>query len=177
MLETLNNLYIDGENDPNQFLELSNAKNIWNNTSIKQETLEDNWRSSKYIVEFNNQLFNFISSKVPTEYSDIYEKLEQNPIEKKSGYVELSFVNGDSYSEIEEHTLAQIMSSINQALEDGYSLSDITIITRKKKQIEVISEYLISNNISIFSSESLLLKNCTDVQFLINNFKILQKRI
>ena len=67
------------------------------------------------------------------------------------------------------------MSSINQALEDGYSLSDITIITRKKKQIEVISEYLISNNISIFSSESLLLKNCTDVKFLINNFKILQK--
>ena len=121
--------------DPNQFLELSNAKNIWNNTSIKQETLEDNWRSSKYIVEFNNQLFNFISSKVPTEYSDIYERLEQNPIEKKSGYVELSFVNGDSYSEIEEQTLAQIMSSINQALEDGYSLSDITIITRKK-QIE-----------------------------------------
>ena len=161
--------------DPNQFLELSKAKNIWNNTSIKQETLEDNWRSSKYIVEFNNQLFNFISSKVPTEYSDIYERLEQNPIEKKSGYVELSFVNGDSYSEIEEYTLAQIMSSINQALEDGYRLSDITIITRKKKQIEVISEYLISNNISIFSSESLLLKNCTDVQFLINNFKILQK--
>ena len=160
--------------DPNQFLELSKAKNIWNNTSIKQETLEDNWRSSKYIVEFNNQLFNFISSKVPTEYSDIYERLEQNPIEKKSGYVELSFVNGDSYSEIEEYTLAQIMSSINQALEDGYRLSDITIITRKK-QIEVISEYLISNNISIFSSESLLLKNCTDVQFLINNFKILQK--
>ena len=68
--------------DPNQFLELSNAKNIWNNTSIKQETLEDNWRSSKYIVEFNNQLFNFISSKVPTEYSDIYERLEQNPIKK-----------------------------------------------------------------------------------------------
>ena len=161
--------------DLKQFLELSNAKSVWNNTSIKQETLEDNWRSSKYIVEFNNQLFNFISSKVPTEYSEIYERLEQNPIEKDSGYVELSFVSGDSYSAIEESTLAQIMSSINQALDDGYSLSDITIITRKKKQIEIISEYLISNNISIYSSESLLLKNCPDVQFLINNFKILQK--
>ena len=67
------------------------------------------------------------------------------------------------------------MKSINQALSDGYSLSDITIITRKKKQIEIISEYLINNNIAIFSSESLLLKNCNHVQFLINNFKIFQK--
>ena len=160
--------------DTKQFLELCQIDQ-WRNVPVKQKTLDFNWRSSKYIVDFNNQFFQFISSNMPPEYINVYSKVEQDFIEQKSGYVELSFVEGKSYSQIEENTLTQIIQSINQALADGYSLSDITIITRKKKQIEIISEFLINNNISIFSSESLLLKNCIDVQFLINNFKILQK--
>lgn len=160
--------------DTKQFLELCQIDQ-WRNVPVKQKTLDFNWRSSKYVVDFNNQFFHFISSNIPTEYINVYSKVEQKFIDPKSGYVELSFVEGKSYSQIEENTLSQILQSIHQALDDGYNLSDIAIITRKKKQIEIISEYLINNNISIFSSESLLLKNCIDVQFLINNFKILQK--
>ena len=160
--------------ETSQFLGLCKNE-IWNNIPIELKNLEFNWRSSKYIVEFNNNFFTFLSSKIPEHYRDVYSKVEQKFVEKKSGYVELSFVEGKSYSKIEEKTLQEIYKSIQGALIDGYKLSDITIITRKKKQLEIISEYLVENNISIYSSESLLLKNCNHVQFLINNFRIILK--
>ena len=55
-------------------------------------------------------------------------------------------------------------------------LSEICVLTRKKKESVEIANYLTQNNISIISSESLLLKNNEKVIFIINILKMFQNQ-
>ena len=152
---------------PEQFIDLSSKKD--SPLVIKQlvENLPVNYRSSKEIVSFNNTFFKHISKFALSnkEHQTIFENCGQSLYSKHDGFVEISFLD-TSKNDKELHYCQKVLSSIQKALEQGFSLSDICIITRKTKEGIAISEFLSNQNIAIVSSETLMLRNSPDVIFI-----------
>lgn len=153
---------------PEQFIDLCNAKNPFF-VDKTVENLPVNYRSSKEIVKFNNAFFKHISkySLSNTEHQSIFENCYQDSFLEQDGFVEISFLEKSDYDK-DVLYCEKVLKTINKVKENGYSLSDICIITRKTKEGIVIAQYLSEQNISIVSSETLMLQNSPEVTFIIN---------
>jgi ATP-dependent exoDNAse (exonuclease V) beta subunit len=131
------------------------------------KNLPDNYRSHKTIVEFNNSFFNHIAdvSFTNPKHQHIFKNASQNVIIDKTGYVELSFLNAQDEDKNDLQCEA-VLKTIKKAESTGFKRKDICIIVRKKKEGFAIAEFLSDLNIDIISSESLLIKNSPEVQFI-----------
>lgn len=159
-----------------QIINLPTIHNINNNPLLleRQATLErnfniknltNNFRSKAEIVIFNNQFFDFISSRLSENFQPIYKNLNQGFDEKNvGGGVSLMLLENDDY---EENTLLKIQSCIGQNIADGYQLKDIAIITKSNDKASRIASFLIGQGIQVISSESLLLNNSAEVKFVL----------
>nr|WP_321246169.1 UvrD-helicase domain-containing protein [uncultured Psychroserpens sp.] len=150
-----------------QFIELYNENKSPLAVEQVVENLPDNYRSHKTIIEFNNTFFNHIAdiSFTNEQHQHIFKNASQNVIIDKTGYVEISFLD----TEDEDKNLLQceaVLKAIKKAQSNGYKNQDICVIVRKKKEGFAIAEFLSDLNIDIISSESLLLKNSPEVQFI-----------
>ena len=136
--------------------------------------LNDNWRSSKFVVEFNNAFFHAIKNRpdVPEKVLQIYSEHKQKPQKvKDDGLVQLTFSEGKG-EELEESYLRRVLGSIDDCLASKYDLRGITILCRTKKEANKIADYLLEQQIEVISSEALLLQNSAKVDFLINAGKL-----
>ena len=150
--------------------------------------LPTNYRSKKEIIAFNNNFFTSVSSFLN---NDGYKTLfingnRQNPSTNNEGYVQLTFLNAHEEITIDDLYCEKVLQIIKEALEESYEYRDICILTRKRKQGILLSDFLIEQDIPLISSETLLLKrnnkvaflmrllrHCTHPQDLENNFSIL----
>ena len=137
-------------------------------THFSKEKLTDNFRSSVEIVEFNNRFFEWLSKHLDHSLQDIFLDMRQNPDPNKpGGVIHLEMIPKDDPDlTYEEKTITRIEETINQVVEDGYSMSDIAILCRTRKQAGRISRELILRGINVVSSESLLLAFSPDVNFI-----------
>lgn len=81
--------------DVGQFVDLIDGQNNFNLTP-QVVNLPNNYRSSQEVVQFNNGLFASAKNLVDSELvKSIYEreKLEQKPIKKTKGYVNIQFID------------------------------------------------------------------------------------
>ena len=142
--------------------------------NYQQKVLDTNYRSKKHVVDFNNWFFENISKKIHENYRDIYDKQSQGSLEeKKGGHVSLKILHRvDEESYIEE-TKATTLSTIRQVVEDGYSLKDITILCRKRKDANDIANFLVENQLPVISSDSLLISGNPQVKLIISLLKYL----
>lgn len=133
----------------------------------KVKNLPTNYRSSKTVINFNNALFKHLSSFAfsNAEHQAIYQESHQNQCLKHEGYVELSFLDIGDDDKDQLHP-EKVLETINKAITNGFELKDICIITRKTKQGIEIAKYLSGENIAIVSSESLLIQNSPEVNFI-----------
>ncbi|WCO01805.1 UvrD-helicase domain-containing protein [Psychroserpens ponticola] len=133
------------------------------------ENLPSNYRSYKRIVEFNNTFFSHISSFAFSneQHQHIYKNAHQELVFENEGYVELSFLNIDDEDKNELQCDA-VLNRIEKAQQNGFALKDICIIVRRKKEGIAIAEYLSSKHYSIISSETLMLKNSPEVNFIVH---------
>lgn len=165
-----------------QFIELSKDANPFANPDKTVVHLEDNFRSYSQIIDFNNDFFKYISGEFEHEdYKDLYENhSRQNVKDKIGGYVNVSFLPKREKSE-EEDELTQDDLYVLKTLEiilkvkkQGYSYSDIAVVVRHNKDGVAVANYLTENEIPIQSSETLLIANATEVQFLIHALNYLK---
>ncbi len=133
--------------------------------------LENNYRSRKEIVEFNNKFYESLKSNLE-EYDSVYDQHLQKPIKSEGGYVKVEVLDKDQVKE-DELYLTKTFEAINESIEDGFLPGDIAILARTGNQLKEIAEHLTKNNISIESSESLTLKNQEGIQFLTSILKYL----
>ena len=132
--------------------------------------LNNNYRSSREIVNFNNSLFKHIS-EIYTDNSDLLQILKfpkQNHSNNEKGYLSLKFYEKNNKTDIEQFYIIQTLSNIEDLIQRGYSYQDICIIVRKKKEGVKIGDYLTENNIPIISSEVLNLSSSTDIILILN---------
>lgn len=140
--------------------------------NFKEEFLTTNYRSKPIIVQFNNNLFNYLSNKLLTdELKPIYFKQEQQSIGNDRGYVSLDFPLVED--EKDEINLKYILKYINLALNDGYQYNDICIIIRKNGDGNTIANFLIEQEIPVVSADSLLLNSANEITVIISFLKYL----
>src|SRR5690606_14434126 len=86
-----------------QFIQLSEKNIPFKNSNVEVFNLETNYRSYSEIIEFNNELFKFLSGEFSEEsYKNLYLHSTQKPNNKKGGYVNLSFIDPKNPSNEEE---------------------------------------------------------------------------
>lgn len=167
-----------------QFIELSKDKNPFINPDKKRFSLGTNWRSYSQVIEFNNDLFAFLSEEFSNEYyKDLYKNHSHQKINSKiGGYVNISFIPKIEKKEIvEDEDLDKnelyLLATLNRILEvkkTGFRNKDIVILTRKKAHGTAIANYLTEQGIPILSSESLMLGASSDVQNVIHILRYLK---
>lgn len=137
--------------------------------SKEVKELETNYRSFSEIINFNNLLFQHVSGFIQNpSYKELFaEKSHQKENNNKGGYVSISFLEKEEEKSEHEIRYAKKVHSILQNLDDGFDLSDVCVLVRKKREGVAIANYLSERGIDIVSSETLLLSNSEKVNFLI----------
>ena len=140
--------------------------------NIEQRQLDSNYRSKVEVVNFNNDFFSFISSKISGSYSVIYDNHSQKAEETNiGGLVTLDFIKDDD--EYHQKVFEKTKSVIDELVATGFQLKDIAILTRKNTHASEIARYLLQHEVNVISSESLLLSQSAEVNFLISLLRFL----
>lgn len=159
-----------------QFIDLFDQKTQPFHCKQEVKTLEENYRSYKDIVDFNNGFFKFVSHQVFTAeaYKTLYENAHQNSTKTETGYVSLNFLEIEKDEDRDEVFSQYTLEAIRQCLENGFDLADICILVRKKKDEKALAKFLgTQKDIKIISADGLLLKNAPEVNFINNVLALL----
>jgi ATP-dependent exoDNAse (exonuclease V) beta subunit len=135
--------------------------------------LENNYRSKKNIVEFNNRFFEWAKKLLPDHLNKIYHLHSQKvKPENKGGYVKFIYLSEQKTKEESTiHHIQILLNEISILAEKGVRYADMAILTRNNSELVQISESLISKGIPVVSSESVLIKNNVYVKFIIAYIK------
>lgn len=107
------------------------------------ENLEHNWRSSKNIVDFNNQLYQFISTHTREEHCDIFGKgSQQIPQAKGNGRVRINLIENSKKEIFYQEIAEQMQQDLQSCIDHGFKFSDITILCRGNYDILQFSRLL-----------------------------------
>ena len=162
---------------------MSKDQNAFKNHKNELFHLDKNYRSYSQIIEFNNDFFQLLSNEFEHEdYKDLYANhSHQKSNAKTGGYVNISFIPKVENSEDDEDALDKIelyvlstLNTIQKVVKQGFEYKDIVILTRKRKQGIAVANYLTEQRIPLLSSENLMIKNATEVRFIIHLLKYLK---
>ncbi len=159
-----------------QFLDLHSDKDVSNKVDHegKQSSLyerstvllKDNWRSLREVVNFNNQFFELVVDikdknglkLTNLQHRQLFKEARQEVQAGDGGLVSIDILDDtESATLYTEQQSRYVIQYIQEALEDGYELRDICILSRSKKHNSTLSRLLSDNNIPVVSSDSLLL--------------------
>lgn len=167
-----------------QFVELPKIENPENDAILaerehalirnyKEQVLNENYRSLKNIINFNNSFFEFQSNQqLVTPYKNIYQNHQQKSINSNLGYVSI-VKDKKPKDELNDFILQQTLNRIHSALTLGFHYNDICIITSKNIEGSLIANFLNKNGIPVVSNDSLLLTNSPEVNLIVSFFKYL----
>ncbi len=137
------------------------------NQNFKAEVLDTNYRSLKNVVEFNNNIFDFLPKEyLSDEFKSIYDKQQQKFRHPDGGYVSVHYGTLEK-DNLDQENFELIKKHIQQALENGYNYNDICIIARNNRQGNLCANYLMEIEVPVISSDSLLLKNNQEINCLV----------
>lgn len=129
--------------------------------NIVPDTLKDNYRSDKAIVEFNNHIFLGLTN-AQTGYFDgdetiarSFEDCEQKVKSGKEGHVKVTWYEKQSADE-PNPALAALKGEIEALDALGYPRNAIYVLVRKNTQAAEVAEQLIADGIDVITDESLL---------------------
>ena len=130
------------------------------------ETLElqDNWRSSSVIVNFNNKFFEALKNELEEDFTPFYNSVYQNPKSKKEGYIEII---SKEIKEEKSHEINQLLEWIESCEKDGFKRGDICILGNKNKECSSWAIALSKHNYQVVSADSLLVDSSPAVQLTI----------
>ena len=161
--------------EPEQFIDLYNRSSKPFQVEAEVLSLDTNYRSAKEIIDFNNAFFMFLSQNYfnDSRYAELYLNSKQKLFQNTEGYVNIEFLDISKEDNANEMYTNSTLKTIEECLKNGFSLDDICIIVRKRKEGVEIAKFLSEKGIKITSSETLLLKNSDKVQFLDAFLKLL----
>ena len=135
---------------------------------VREETLADNWRSCRNIVDFNNAFFTIAPFLLQDAYNEnigsssleaaerelfqtrlmsAYKKSFQRvprPFQDKAGHVRMEFITPEEDGEWKTEALRRLPPILEQLQADGYALKDIAILVRTNKEGAAVAESLLA---------------------------------
>jgi len=165
-----------------QFIDLSIQGQLKENNPFqiakKLENLETNFRSYSEIINFNNQFFSHIYKYFQKEdYQKLYKIGNQQNFNKKAGgYVQLNFVEACENAAQRDEVFPEKVYEAILGLEGEFDRNEICVLVRKRSNGIAIANYLTEKGVDIVSSETLLIKNNSKVDFIINLLAFLKDK-
>ena len=156
----------------NEYLNIIKSNNLFQCHQVTTP-LKANYRSGKAIVEFNNGIFQKICKNFPKNklVQEIYKDAMQTTKLKFEGFVQVVLRKKKTIDELRDFYNLKTLEIIKNVISRGYSLEDICILVRKKKEGLMISKYLIENNIPVISSDTLNISSSPEVNLIIELFR------
>lgn len=135
---------------------------------VKEETLKENWRSCRHIVDFNNTFFTAAPAVLQNLYDEAltssslgeadkdlfftrimsaYDKSYQlipPPFQKKDGHVKIEFLTGDEDQDWKAEAMERLPGTIEQLQDNGYPLKDIAILVRTNMEGALVADTLLA---------------------------------
>lgn len=141
-------------------------------THYNVKNLQENFRSKKQIINFNNSFFSKIKQILPTNLKGIYDHHHQNSnYAKAGGYVYIDMFNGKDYK---QDILSAIVIEIKRLNEENnFQFKDIAILCNTHQNIIEVAEYLTLSSIPIVSNEGLLISRSEKVKAIVSFVKYL----
>jgi len=155
---------------------INEVKTKFNNYNIKTDIINKNYRSQKEIVEFNNRIFSYdnlnrflnkynqieaeknnpvFSQKDIEDIIDIFSESQQKYDSKNIyGYVELEQIEIENNEDRNDIIKEKLIKLINE-LKERFDYSDIAILVRDNKKIELITKWLLEHGILVESENTL----------------------
>jgi len=156
--------------DPKQFLDLSQGQSNPFFVKPQSKKLDRNWRSAKSIVEFNNDFFYHAADFLTNQsHQKLYKNAKQTAQKTINGYVDIQFLPKQEDKDLQaENRVKSLQKIIRNVQSQGFSLSDICILVRKKKFGTQIAEAFnaLEQPIEVISQESLLIASDSKVVLL-----------
>ena len=164
---------------------------------IHEETLKDNWRSCRNIVEFNNALFTTLPGVLQAVYNEAlsvsslseeqraafftkimsaYDKSFQQvppPFMQKDGHVRIEFLSGDNEKDWKEEALGRLPGVLEKLQDNGYALKDIAILVRTNQEGAQVADTLLAYK-EEHSDEALFVSGSTAVRFMVSLLRYLK---
>ena len=161
--------------DPKIFVSLLLNKKTPFSVQKNITNLPVNFRSRNEIIKFNNSLFKHASGLLNLNYHKkiFLQGSNQKQNNFSNGHVSITFINKDFKKEQQlESVLKETLSQIENCLSRGFEQSEIAVLVRDNKQSSQVSEWLIENNVSVLSQDSLSINNSKKIELLINLIKL-----
>ncbi|MDL1912935.1 MAG: DNA helicase UvrD [Bergeyella sp.] len=120
------------------------------------EILQNNWRSAKNIVDFNNALYPFLSENLKEEHRLLFsQQAYQKSIRKNMGRVKVHLSDySRNQEDFFESASRQMLLDIQECLDNGHAFSDIAIICRTAKEIGAYMSLLGKNKVNYMGKRS-----------------------
>ncbi|MBS1571886.1 MAG: UvrD-helicase domain-containing protein, partial [Bacteroidetes bacterium] len=133
------------------------------------KVLKYNWRSANNIVKFNNELYQYQSQFLEEQHQKIFsEDAQQIPKNKTlEGRVKINLLENSSQPEFFENLANAMHNNIQDCLEHGFSMSDITILCRGNKDILRLSQLLGYKKV-IYKGKSSFIKTISEKGLTLN---------
>lgn len=139
------------------------------------KNLQENYRSSKVIIDFNNLFFSKVQSVLPVAQDIVGEAFQdvkqlETARTPKGGFVNYRCFTNDDMDEdndmsIKDVVCQYIITSIQKLLSE-FDYRNIAILVETNREGALIAESLNDHGIPIQSTDSLLLVNAASIQFI-----------
>ncbi|MGV3587979.1 MAG: UvrD-helicase domain-containing protein, partial [Adhaeribacter sp.] len=173
--------------------------------SLTPADLNTNYRSTREIIDFNNELFEFISESYPNYemlrniYDENFKQAVPNGAARTGGHIQLLFTHQDDtnyqhdldncsrtetlcegYEKPEiltyqESTLQIVLQLVRQAQSEGYEPQDIAVLCRTNRNSKLVANFLKEKKFDIISQDSLALQFAEVVNLLISLFRVFNR--
>ena len=135
---------------------------------VREDTLKDNWRSCRHIVEFNNAFFTAapailqdlynealknsslseeertaFSARIMAAYDDSSQRVPP-PFQKKDGHVRIDFLSGDEDKDWKQEAMERLPATLERLQDSGYALKDIAILVRTNQEGALVADTLLA---------------------------------
>lgn len=137
-------------------------------------SLNDNWRSQKNIVLFNNTFFEEALKILPDQYRTYYADVKQNPKGKDGGLVSATYYDSSEIDDFEALEQEYILETVRKVEADGFKRGDICLLSRSKIAAKRWAKYLVKapERYKVVSDDSLFVSADKTVQLFINYLKL-----
>ncbi|MEZ0610391.1 UvrD-helicase domain-containing protein [Fibrella sp. WM1] len=160
---------------------------------IQPQLLDTNWRSARPIVQFNNDFFDFVARRYAADnrrIDEVYDELKAfqqkpSPRAADTAHLQLNFLSADDAPlaglgsqagrSLADEVVKQTVAHIRQARADGYDYGDMAVLTRSRKNAQLVANELNRLNIPLVSADSLSLQFSEPVRFLVSLLTMLSR--
>lgn len=131
------------------------------------ENLENNWRSAKNIVKFNNELYQFMAQFTEEQHRKIFADSHQKAKSDFDGRVRINLIENATQAVYYEEVAAKMQEDIQSCLDNGFKFSDITILCRGNFDIFSYSQLL--GNLKVnYNGEEVFIKTISESGLTLN---------